>query len=184
MDEDADITWQLETQLAIRGLPILMHEQTTAHYCPIQVEWRTVGDTDDAPVPLLTTFLLSSERPRDPATGQQLAHLRHALHFRLLSLREKNGVFDFFDHLEQTADWDDTLVVDIQPGDGDSGPKAWVVWNSESLGALRDWNPTGAPLGDEDPTTGVWRAAVRVPPAARPILGEDARIELTVRGRA
>ena len=56
--------WPLETQLAIRGLPVVVHEQTTAHQCPVQLEWPDPGTDDDSnPVPLLTTFLLSDQAP-------------------------------------------------------------------------------------------------------------------------
>jgi hypothetical protein len=181
---DDDIVWQLETQLAIRGLPILMHEQTTAHYCPIQVEWRRTEDNPDTPLPLLTTFLSStapsfsgSARPAPTAT------LRHALRLRLISVRQRGGFFGFFDHLEQTADFDDTLVVDIAPGDGQSPPRAWATWNSAIPGAIRDWQPHGDALGDTDPAAGVWRGRLEIPPTARSILGPNAEIALTVTSR-
>ena len=115
-DEDDDLVWQLETALAIRGLPVLVHEQTAAHHCPIQIERRTVTDSTDTPLPLLTTFLSSSIlRPEDPETGRPLETLRHALKLRLLSVRTRDGGFFFRDHLEQTEDWQDILVVDIVP---------------------------------------------------------------------
>jgi hypothetical protein len=182
---DDDIVWQLETQLSIRGLPILMHEQTTAHYCPVQVEWRRAEDTADTPVPLLTTFLSgNAPRPITPATGTPLPTLRHALRLRLISVRERGGIFGFFDHLEQTADWEDTLVVDIEPGDETSFPRAYATWNSVIPGALRDWQPGGDPLPDLVNAPGVWRGRVPVPATARPILGRNAAIVLTVRGHS
>ncbi len=183
-EADDDVVWQLETQLSIRGLPILMHEQTTAHHCPVQIEWRREADTADTPVPLLTTFLSSTAaRPATPGVGTPVPRLRHALRLRLISLRESGGVFGFFDHLEQTADWEDTLVVDIEPGDGVSPPRAFVAWNSVIPGALRDWQPDGDPLRDEDSTPGRWRGRIPVPDTARSILGDNAAVVLTVRGR-
>lgn len=172
-----DIVWQLEVQLAIRGLPILMHEQTTAHYCPIQIERTPAGDTPDTPVPLLTTFLFSGGRA---VAGP--GPLRHALRVRLISVRERGGVFGFFDHLEQVADFDDTLVVDITPG-GERVPLlAWAGWNSAIPGAIRDWRPD-EPLVDGDATPGSWQSRVRLPEAGRFILGPDAEIALTVTPR-
>lgn len=182
---DDEIVWQLEAQLAIRGLPILMHEQTAAHHCPIQLEWRRTEDSPDTPVPLLTTFLSSSAaRPTDVSTGTPVPTLRHALRLRLISLRERGGIFGFLDHLEATADFDDTLIVDIAPGDGQAAPRAWATWNSLIPGALRDWKPDGEPLGDSEPATGVWRGRVKVPPTAHPILGAAAEITLSVTSRA
>jgi hypothetical protein len=185
-DPNDDIVWQLETQLAIRGLPILMHEQTTAHQCPIQIEWPATGDDDSRPVPLLTTFLSSRQAAanrvaRGEAPGR--LRLRHALRLRLISVRERGGVFGFGDHLEQTADFDDSLVVDIEPAGQTRYPRAWATWNSAIPGAIRTWEPEGDPIPDADPTPGVWRGSVRVPEIARPILGDDARLVLTVTGR-
>ena len=174
---DDEIVWQLETQVAIRGLPILMHEQTTAHHCPIQVEWPRTEDSADRPMPLLTTFLCTTApRPAD-ARGRTI---RHALRLRLVSLREEGGHFGFSDHLEQTADFDDTLIVDIEPAGEQTPPRAWASWNSLIPGAIRDWQPHGDLVDDTDPATGVWRGYVRVPPSIRPILGPDAGIALTV----
>ena len=182
---DDEIVWQLESQLAIRGLPILMHEQTAAHYCPIQVEWRPSEDSPDTPVPLLTTFLSSTApRPAADDTDAVVPTLRHALRLRLLSIRERGGIFGFLNHLEQTADFDDTLVVDIAPGDGQSAPQAWATWNSEIPGPIRDWEPSGQPLGDADVATGVWKGRIGIPPTARPILGPHAEVVLTVTTRA
>ncbi len=169
-----DITWQLETQLAIRGLPILMHEQTAAHHCPIPLK------ATDSSVPLLTTFLSSdlSVRPEGSPT------LRHAFRLRMISLQERGGILGFGEHLEQIADFDDTLVVDVAPGDGQGPPRAWAAWNSVIPGAIRTWKPDGtAPLQDLAPQPGIWRGEVRLPPSARGILDSSAAIQLTVTRR-
>jgi hypothetical protein len=185
-DLDDDIVWQLETQLSIRGLPIVMHEQTTAHHCPIQVEWPDVGDDDSNPEPLLTTFLSSRQAARNRAElgrDDGPLRLRHALGLRLISLRERGGLFGFGDHLEQVADWADTLVVEIEPAGRTPFPRAWAVWNSAIPGAIRDWQPEGDSIPDADPVPGVWCGAVPLPEIARPLLGKDARLVFTVRGR-
>jgi hypothetical protein len=184
-DKDDDIVWQLETQLSIRGLPILMHEQTTAHHCPVQIEWRASEDTVDTPVPLLTTFLSTARLPTRQEAGEKVQAVRHALRLRLLSIRERGGIFGFFDHLEQTADFDDTLVVDFLPPEA-GGPTLWAMWNSEFDGAIRDWKPEiedEEPVHDEEPARGVWRGRIPIPRSGRTILGEDATIALTVTSR-
>ncbi|MEU2284194.1 alpha/beta fold hydrolase [Streptomyces sp. NPDC013178] len=169
---DGDTTWQAEVKLSVRGLPIVMHERLAKHWCPVQLPKPDGGGA--APVPLATAFLRgSAPRPEDTAT------LRHVLHVRLLSLRQRDGILRFDDHLEQTADFADILVVDV--GTRDSGsPGVWAAWNSRIAGALRAHEPTGDPLGDEDPRTGVWVAHVPFPDSARPLLGDRARIRLTV----
>jgi hypothetical protein len=184
-DEDDDTVWQLDAALAIRGLPVLVHEQTAAHQCPVQIERRRVDDTVDTPVPLLTTFLSSSApRPLDPQTGRELPRLRHALTLRLISLRQHDGLLSFTNHLEQTEDWHDTLVVDIVAGTEGQPPRAWATWNSEILGAIRSWMPEeDAAISDTDPQPHAWRGVIALPPAARVLLGERAAISLTVTPR-
>lgn len=175
--EDAgdDIVWQLETALSIRGLPVLVHEQSTAHHCPIQLGAHRGRDSVDTPVPLLTTFL-SSEASR-PA-GRPL---RHALTLRLISVREHDGVFSFLDHLEQTEDWHDVLIVDVEPG---RPPRAWAVWNSRLPSSIREWTPDSADaLTDTDPRAGSWQGTVPLPEVAHALLGPKAHVRLTVTTR-
>jgi pimeloyl-ACP methyl ester carboxylesterase len=68
----AGVSWQADMQLAIRGLSVLMTEQTGAHYCPIQLNLEDkpgAHDTVATPIPLVETFLFSKEPPADlPAT--------------------------------------------------------------------------------------------------------------------
>ncbi|RBY94436.1 hypothetical protein DQ244_03735 [Blastococcus sp. TBT05-19] len=181
---DDGTVWQLETALAIRGLPVLMHEQSAAHHCPIQIERPRVEDSSDTPRPLLTTFL-STREPRPLDGGRRCSTLRHALTLRLISLREDTGFFDFGDHLEQTADFEDTLVVDIAPPAGETGsPRGWAVWNSAIPGAVRDWQPSGDPLTDERPQEpGVWQGSILLPEVCRERFGDRARLVLTVSAR-
>jgi pimeloyl-ACP methyl ester carboxylesterase len=183
--EADDMVWQLETALSIRGLPVLVHEQSTAHFCPVQIEHRRQSDAADTPVPLLTTFLSSRvPRPLDRA-GHAVPTLRHALKLRLISVRERNGVFSFLDHLEQTEDWQDILVVDIAAGTERELPRGWAVWNSVLPTAIRDWAPEPAnAIGDTDPAPGRWRGRVALPPMAHELLGRDACLLLTVTGRS
>ncbi len=171
-----DVIWQAEVELAVRGLPILMHEQVAAHHCPIVLELP--ADEADRPQPLATTFLIADPRarPEDRNTA------RYTLHLRVLSLRQHHGIFDFRDHLEQTADFDDVLVVDI--GAQGEGLVAWGLWNSGLDVPLRDYEPSGPPLSDEDPGAGRWVARVPLPAAARAFCGDQAAVRLTVRDRA
>lgn len=171
-----DVVWQAEVELAVRGLPILMHQQVAAHHCPVVLQ--RPNDAADRPQPLVTTFLIA-----DPGLRPEDRHqARYTLHLRLLSLRQRQGIFDFRDHLEQTADFDDVLVVDIGARVGQL--VAWAVWNSELAMALRDYEPSGPPLPDEEQAAGVWVTSVPLPVAAREFLGEHAAVRLTVQDRA
>ncbi|HZD02678.1 MAG TPA: hypothetical protein VFA46_21550 [Actinomycetes bacterium] len=170
-----DLVWQAELRLSIRGISIVMHEQTADHWCPIQLSIPRTEDTPDTPVPLVTTFLSTALRPTDTAST------RYALHLKILSLQERHGIFHFGHHLERVADFDDILVVDV--GHRDGAMVAWATWNSQIPGAIRDYVPSGDPLGDENPEAGTWVAHVALPPTAEPILGSNARIQLTVTPR-
>ncbi|MDQ3592609.1 MAG: hypothetical protein M3386_06890 [Actinomycetota bacterium] len=185
-EEGDGIVWQLETSLAIRGLPVLVHEQTTAHHCPVQIERRRIRDSPDTPVPLLTTFLTSDAyRPLDPETKRPTETLRHALKLRLLSVRQSGHGLLFGDHLEQIADWQDVLVVDIAPAPVGQLPRAWAVWNSAVPGAIRDWNPAGSdPLADQHPDEpDHWQGSLQMPPGAHTLLGKQSRVAITVTPR-
>ncbi|RSM36042.1 hypothetical protein DMA12_41950 [Amycolatopsis balhimycina DSM 5908] len=169
---DDGVIRQVEVQLAIRQLPVLVDERTSAHHCPIQFE---PTPAEDPVLPLLVTFL-TSRLPRPTDT------LRYSLHLRLLSLAETGLelALDPANHLEQTADFDDTLVVDVQPGNGDEQPaQAWAVWNSELPGAIRNWTPTGDPLPGDQSGDG-WMTEVALPETANPLFGPTAAIRLTL----
>ena len=169
---DDGLVWQVEVELAVRGLPVLMHQQVADHHCPITLD-RPV----EAPVPLLTTFLIADadNRPDERTT------VRYSLHLRVLALRERRGVFDFRDHLEQGAEFDDALVVDV--GAVDDRLAAWAAWTSGINVALRDYEPEGPPLEDEEPDEGLWIARVELPSSAREILGSEAAVRLSVSDR-
>ncbi len=90
------------------------------------------------------------------------------------------------DHLEQIADFDDILIIDVRAAPG--GLQTWASWNSEVKGLIKDLKPTGNPadapvgtqLGDEDSAERSWVAHIKLPETAQKFLGEDARIRLTV----
>ena len=177
IQEGPEIVWQAEVQVAIRGLPVLMHDRLAAHHCPIQLEFRPDEDTADRPVPLVTMFLNTRLR-----TQNSEGPMRFSLHLRILSLRERGGIFGFGDHIEQAADFDDVLVVDVEPQDGIL--RAWANWNSEIPGTLRDYKPSGDPLSDQNPETGEWESRIPLPQNARDFLGQDAAVYLAARARA
>ena len=180
----ADVEFQLDVALAVRGLPVMLHEQSAAHICPVRIEHWKEGDPIDSPVPLLTTFL-SSKAPRPLVDGREVSRLRHALRLRLMSIQEREGHLLFDDHLEQTEDWQDTLVIDIEPPSPEHAlPKAWAAWNSTIPTALRDWEPGDKErLKDTDVTPLRWQGRIDVPEAAQPLLGVNAGIRLTVTPR-
>ena len=170
-----DLVWQAEVELAVRGLPILMHQQVAAHHCPVILSLP--ADESDRPQPLVTTFLIA-----DPTVRPEAAETaRYTLHLTLISVRQRRGIFDFRDHLEQTADFDDWLVVDIGAVDGELA--AWATWVSDLDVTLRDYVPSGPPLTDDDATPRRWVKRFPLPEGARRLFGPNAALRLTVRDR-
>jgi hypothetical protein len=188
--------WQADLRLAVRGLPVIMSEQQAAHWCPIQLndELKRLGDTPDHPVPLVTTFL------RDPADDtaddvDSVAHggrARYSLSLRVFQLDERAGSFRFADHLEQVADWTDSLIVDVGPNDTGTGLQAWLAWNSQVGGPITTFNPItdGLPEPERHPAqlthdNDHWQCRADLPEAARalPILGPTARLTITITDR-
>lgn len=168
LPRDEDLVWQAEAKLSVRGLPVVMHERLAAHWCPIQL--APPPDGKEAPVTLATTFLNSRLR------ASKEGPMRFILDLRLISLRERRGILNLGDHIEQSADFADTLVIDV--GLPEAGPGIWATWNSDIEGAIRDHRVAGAPCSDEDPTAGRWVAHVPLPSTAAPLVGGDARIRL------
>lgn len=182
-DSSANVDFQLDVGLAIRGLPVLMHEQSAAHYCPVLVERKQGRDSIDTSIPLFTTFL-SSKAPRPMNGLEPVPTLRYAIKLRLLSIREDSGRFLLVDHLEQTEDWQDALLVDVEPGDAKTSAQTWAAWTSTVPTAVREWQPQEADkVKDMDGTPKRWSGEVPVPQVARKLLGETARIRLTVTPR-
>ncbi|MFF3659588.1 esterase/lipase family protein [Streptomyces olivochromogenes] len=170
--ERADTIWQAEVRLSVRGLQIVTHERMSAQWCPIQLPGA--GADDGTTVPLVNTFLCSGLRAEDSAT------MRYALHLRILSLHRRDGLLSFNDHLEQTADFDDILVIDIRADPTASAPALSATWNSAIAGPISAYRPDGHTLGDENPAPGVWVSHIELPPSAIPIVGRTARVRLTV----
>ncbi|MGA5816680.1 esterase/lipase family protein [Kitasatospora sp. NPDC094028] len=175
--------WQAEVQLSVRGLPVVLHQQVAAHYCPVALD----PGPDGAPIPLTTVFLLDPlTMPAEGADGTDGTDganapvslpSRYALHLRVSRLAEEHGLLFWRDHLAETADWDDTLIVDV--GHDSDDPKGelqlWAAWNSQVPVAIADRYPiSGSPLALDGDAT----ASVRLPPSAGRLLGADASLVL------
>jgi hypothetical protein len=193
--------WQADMRLAIRGLSIVMSEQLTAHWCPIQLneELQRLGDTPDHPVPLVSTFLLDPARqipgqlPPDP-NQQPLHHgrARYTLTLRVFKLDEQDGRVQFADHLEQVPDWADSLLVDVGPRQDGTGLQAWAAWNSAVEGANDQFDPItdGLPAEQRQPIefaregdNYVCHIPLPANAQALPVLGQAANLKISVHDR-
>jgi hypothetical protein len=181
----------------VRGLPVVLSEQMTDQQNPIQLndELKRLQDSPDHPVPLVTTFLLDLRDPlRDVPTREEevvAKHhgiLRYSLVLRVIKLRERHKFFDFSEHLEQVFDWADAAIFDVGPGASGEGLQVWANWNSTILGALEDFDPTkNQPRQTKSRGEGLWEFDLPFRESrARtvPVLGEDAKLRVTVADRA
>ena len=168
-------TWQADVALAIRGLGVLVHEQSTAHHCPVLLaEEAAALDTAASPVPLITTFLL------DPGGAR-----RYALNLRIFAVREERDFFLFGSHLEQIADWEDALLVDVTTKPDGSIAEARWQWNSTLPGPIAEAGTLANVLSwqhaeDYTPAAPSWVSGLPFPDSARRILGPDAGISMGI----
>ncbi len=170
-----DRIWQADVRLAIRGLPVLVHEQTAEHHCPVDLNAEAKDQpTPLAPVPMITMFL---------TPNPSRATCRYALHLRVTSLKESGGWFGFGEHLEQIADWDDSLVIDLVIDEDGGVTEGTYGWNSTLRGRIGETDVMPHPLTWEsaDGTASDWAGSVPLPETATAMLGEQARLTFSVR---
>ena len=179
--------WQAEVRVAVRGLPIVMHEQLAAHHCPIQLnrELAQHADSPDTPVPLTTVFMLDPAQFNGHEDEKPPPRSRYTLALRVFHLTEEHGGFFWRHHLEQVADWEDVLIVDVGRRDDEptAALRAWAAWNSTIPGAIDDHDPITEDDSRFDNDGDDLYYEVPLPAVARPILGETARLRLTVSQR-
>ena len=172
-----DRVWQADARLAIRELPVLVHEQTAEHFCPVDLNSQAKDQARPlSPVPLITMFL---------APNRERATCRYALSLKVISLKEEGGWFGFGDHLEQIADWEDSLVIDLQienegerVGDVTGG---WFAWNSTLSGRIAEPERMPNPLNWQRDDAGIWEGSVPLPDTARAMLGAEARLQFSAK---
>ena len=205
-DDDVIDVWQAEVRVSIRGLPVLISEQTAGHYCPIEL--GTVAGAhvatqtrpsawDDAVTPeagrvsvpgavcLSSVFLLDPQRARqlqrESLTPEWVSpRCRYSLRLGVLHLQEKHGLFYWHNQLETLPEWEDALIVDVGPSDGDDSEHLWVAWQSENPQVTSVPDPiTGQPLQPDPDTGGPLTFTIPLPQAGQHLLG-PAAVRLTV----
>jgi hypothetical protein len=194
--------WQAEVRVSVRGLPVLLDDQTAAHYCPVELGAVAgasepggapapsddvvtpgsgpAGDPGSAP-PLTTVFLLDPARAsqmqrEDLQPGTFSPRCRYSLQIKVLHLEEQHGLFLWRDHLETMPEWQDTLVVDVGPGD-DGTEHVWAAWQVDiaQVTSVPDLI-TETPLAPLAP--GTLSFAMALPPAGKHLLGDNAAITI------
>jgi hypothetical protein len=106
-DPDASPTYLFEIQISIRGLPILMHERTLAHYCAYPVNKEQYAKMPkEGGLPLFTTFLMSKRN--------QNGTIRYMVRMAVYKQWYSKGFLLLRDHLERLPLWSDYLVVELR----------------------------------------------------------------------
>lgn len=110
----------------------------------------------------------------------------------MFHLTEEHSRFVWGSHLEQVADWEDTLVVDVGRSDDKDAStlRTWIAWNSAVAGAIDEFDPItkGLPRKQQRDMTLTRQGDDRyceipLPKISRRIVGEAARIRLTISRR-
>jgi hypothetical protein len=195
--------WQAEVSVSIRGLPVLIDDQTAAHYCPVELG-KVAGaglpggapaPDDDAVTPgtgpavssggppLTTVFLLDPARARqqqreDLQPGTFSPRCRYALQLKVIHLQEQHGLFTWQNHLEGAPEWTDTLIVDVGPDD-DGTEQVWAAWEVDISKVTSVPDPiTPKPLSPDVP--GGLTFTFALPAAGQQLLGPRAALALDV----
>jgi hypothetical protein len=142
LEQNPAFSWQLDMRLSIRGLSVVMSEQTTEDWCPITLT-APAGQPDPLAqpggLPLTGTFLLDPRDQEFQLPGAD-GRMRYTLTLRLFKVPVTGKVFNFTNTTEQVPYWQDWLIVDVEP-DADNGRlKAYAAWGSLVPGA--DLNPS------------------------------------------
>jgi len=195
--DDVIDVWQAEVRVSIRGLPVLLSEQTAAHYCPIELGTVTgthaaskagpspeddaiIAEPGQAASPDGTVFL-ASVFLLDPQGAQQLQResltpetisprCRYFLHLSILHLQQQHGLFFWHNHLETLPEWEDALIIDVGPSDNDESEHLWVAWQSENPQVTSIPDPiTTQPLKPD--AVGALTFTIPLPPAGQNLLG-------------
>lgn len=196
--------WQAEVSVSIRGLPVLMDDQTAAHYCPVELG-KVAGaslpggapaPSDDAVTPgtgpavspggppLTTVFLLDPARARQQQRenlqpGAFSPRCRYSLQVKVIHLQEQHGLFTWQNHLEGAPEWADTLIVDIGPDDDDGTERVWAAWEVDISKVTSVPDPiVHDPLAPNPP--GSLSFTIPLPSAGQQLLGARAAIALNV----
>ena len=156
-------SYQLDLQIAVRGLPVFMNERTRAHYCPIVL--NEPGKTKGKPVSLFTQFLNSRRSATNDGT------CRFAITIGLYTFDVADGKVDYSKSLHGLPQWYDTLLVDVRLEEN-APPSLTAWWTAPEPDRLVD--PRLKKTAE-----GGWSASIPLPVGiARTLLGPDAALKI------
>jgi len=172
-DKDTEITYQFEVQIAIRGLPILMHERSFDHFCPVSLNAQQYAEQmkkgekgKKGGLPLFTSFLMQR--------FAQGGTMRYMLRVAVFCQKFNEGFLMFSDHIERLPLWSDRVILDLAaaPPDSKAQFSAAYSWSSQNLEPV---TPVELDLDDvkDDSQMDVF---IDLPPRAHEVLGKKASI--------
>jgi hypothetical protein len=168
-----EITYQFEVQIAVRGLPILMHERSFDHFCPVslneeqyQEQMKKGEKGKKGGLPLFTSFLMQK--------FAQGGTMRYMIRLAVFCQKFKEGFLLFKDHMERLPLWADRVILELAPpppGGGTlfSARYSWVSQNQEPVTDV-EVDP------DDVKGDGKMDVFIDLPTRAHEVLGKDARI--------
>lgn len=158
-----DVTYQFELQVAIKGIPVLMHERSIPHLCPVTLDESKYNEQKKKGLPLFTNFLM----PEPESEGIVTYMLRLGVYLQTY----RKGLFLFDENIERLPVWSDYLVVTAKPSPSGDGPyyEGWYNWASASI------EPT-IRMETQDISDVQLDAVVPLPERGREVLGREAKV--------
>jgi hypothetical protein len=159
-----EISYQLEIDVAIRGLPVVMHERSQARFSAVSLnQEQFLEQKAKGGLPLFTSFLMS----RNARNGT----MRYMVRLAVFEQRFRRRFLIFGEHIERLPLWSDHLVVELRARPAGSDPKydAFYSWASE-----RREPETKMDLEVISPIRK--DASIPLPARARAVLGNSAKI--------
>lgn len=125
--DDVEVTYQFELQVAIKGLPITMHDRRVEHYSAVSLNKEQYERQRELGLPMYTNFLLA-----EPRFGGSVTYM---LRIAVFKQKYKRGVFLFRDHIERLPQWSDYLIMQATPKPSGQGPfyEGSYSWASQSV---------------------------------------------------
>jgi hypothetical protein len=164
--QDTQVTYLFETQVAVRGMPILMHERTLRNYSAESLNRNQYEDQmARGGLPLFTNFLRSSLIPADGT-------MRYMIRLAVFKQTFRNGLLIFGDHLERLPLWSDYLIVALKPKLSEGRVSYDGFYNWASI----DAEPK-VPMPAGSLSNGVTTVSVPLPDGkARDLFGANAKV--------
>jgi pimeloyl-ACP methyl ester carboxylesterase len=159
VDRNADLYHQADVTISLRALPVVLHEQTREHFCPVPLEWKEQREGE--PIVLFSLFLIPEKAVDE--------RMRYAVAIAVHRIERRDSILWSHEHLEKIPRWSDHLVVDLQT-DSQLGYRAAYRWLSQSA------DEPSLELDLHDDGDGTSTGRVPLLRAGRDLLGAEAAL--------